>query len=57
MQNKVQLDIQQGRIVGVEDKLPNGNSLFSFKGIPYAQPPIGELRFAVGKILFVKKET
>lgn len=47
MQKKVQLDVSQGRIVGVENALPNGKPFFAFKGIPYAQPPIGELRFVV----------
>lgn len=45
--NKVQLDITQGRIVGVESNLPNGKPFLSFQGIPYAQPPVGELRFMV----------
>lgn len=45
--NKVQLDVLQGRVVGLQNTLPNGNQFFSFKGIPYAQSPIGELRFAV----------
>lgn len=47
--NKVQVDISQGRIVGVENKLPNGLPFYSFKGIPYAEPPIGNLRFAVSE--------
>lgn len=47
MQNKVQLDVLQGQIIGLQNTLPNGKSFYSFKGIPYAQPPIGELRFAV----------
>lgn len=41
------MDISQGRIVGVESPLPNGKSFLSFQGIPYAQPPVGELRFKV----------
>lgn len=45
--SNVQLNVAQGRIIGVEDVLPNGKSFYSFKGVPYAQPPIGELRFAV----------
>lgn len=49
MLSNVQIDVAQGRVIGVEDVLPNGKPFFSFKGIPYAQPPIGELRFAVTK--------
>lgn len=45
--NKVQLDVLQGRIIGTESLLPNDKPFYAFKGIPYAQPPIGQLRFAV----------
>lgn len=45
--NKVQLDIPQGRIIGTESILPNEKPFYSFQGIPYAEPPIGPLRFAV----------
>lgn len=39
--------VSQGVVRGIEEKLPNGGSFYSFKGIPYAEPPIGELRFEV----------
>lgn len=35
----------QGYIYGVRDMLPNGDNYFYFKGIPYAKPPVGNLRF------------
>lgn len=49
--NKVQLEIPQGKIVGFEFGLPNGRPFYGFKGIPYAEPPIGNLRFAVSKLI------
>lgn len=48
--NKVQLDIPQGRIIGTESILPNEKPFYSFQGVPYAEPPIGPLRFAVKNI-------
>ncbi|XP_055324324.1 esterase B1-like [Sitodiplosis mosellana] len=56
MQNKVEVSVLQGRVVGLQDTLPNGKPLFSFKGIPYAQSPIGELRFTAPKALEKFKE-
>ncbi|XP_055837765.1 carboxylic ester hydrolase isoform X2 [Episyrphus balteatus] len=41
--NKVK--VKQGTVVGVEATLPNGSPYSYFKGIPYAVPPLGELRF------------
>ncbi|XP_055537568.1 juvenile hormone esterase-like [Wyeomyia smithii] len=37
--------VQQGQVQGVASRLPNGSTYCYFKGIPYAKPPIGELRF------------
>ncbi|KAJ0180166.1 hypothetical protein K1T71_004757 [Dendrolimus kikuchii] len=37
--------VNQGKLRGEVKKLINGTSYYSFKGIPYAQPPVGELRF------------
>ena len=37
--------VKQGKLRGSVLKLLDGSSYYSFKGIPYAQPPVGELRF------------
>lgn len=42
-----QVVLNEGTVVGAEEKLPNGNLCYSYKGIPYAEPPIGNLRFEV----------
>ncbi|XP_058827949.1 uncharacterized protein LOC131687875 [Topomyia yanbarensis] len=39
------VEVRQGKVKGVTDKLPNGGKYHFFKGIPYAKPPVGELRF------------
>ncbi|XP_066988732.1 juvenile hormone esterase-like [Macrobrachium rosenbergii] len=36
---------EAGTIRGVTEQAINGNSFYSFYGIPYAEPPIGTLRF------------
>ncbi|KAK9880890.1 hypothetical protein WA026_013217 [Henosepilachna vigintioctopunctata] len=38
--------ITNGYILGRESITPNGKSLFMFQGVPYAQPPLGNLRLA-----------
>uniref|UniRef100_A0AAG5DE49 Carboxylic ester hydrolase n=1 Tax=Anopheles atroparvus TaxID=41427 RepID=A0AAG5DE49_ANOAO len=43
--NKITVSLQLGSIVGVKGRLPNGHDCYTFKGIPYAKAPIGELRF------------
>ncbi|XP_053689265.1 acetylcholinesterase-like isoform X2 [Sabethes cyaneus] len=42
--NRINVKVQQGTVSGVREQLPNGNDSFAFRGIPYAKPPIGELR-------------
>lgn len=37
--------VKQGVVVGCEEKLPNGKSFLRFSGIPYAKPPVNDLRF------------
>lgn len=41
------VELDQGVVIGVENELPNGSEYFQFLGIPYAEPPINKLRFAV----------
>lgn len=40
---------KSGAVAGKIENLPFGRSVFEYLGIPYAQPPVGELRFAPPK--------
>ncbi|XP_052862783.1 esterase B1-like [Anopheles cruzii] len=44
-ESKVTIALKAGTIIGQKGTLPNGSDSFVFKGIPYAEPPINELRF------------
>ncbi|XP_046751123.1 juvenile hormone esterase-like [Diprion similis] len=37
--------VKEGSLCGTETKTKDGFPFISFKGIPYAEPPVGELRF------------
>lgn len=43
----VLVKVTEGTLEGTHEQNPCGGSFFSFKGIPYAEPPLGELRFKV----------
>ncbi|XP_063531891.1 juvenile hormone esterase-like isoform X1 [Cydia strobilella] len=43
--NEPIVTVKQGRLQGAVATLHDGSSYYSFKGIPYAQPPVGPLRF------------
>lgn len=46
--DNVELTIKQGTVSGLEENtIFQEKSYYSFKGIPYAKPPTGELRFKV----------
>lgn len=42
--------IEQGKLRGKICKDYNGRPFYSFQGIPYAKPPVGDLRFKVSKV-------
>ena len=45
MMSSIKVKVKQGIVRGCEEKLPDGRLYFRFSGIPYAKPPINELRF------------
>lgn len=44
---KVLVSIPQGKLQGQKEASVFGDIYYSFQKIPYAKPPIGELRFKV----------
>ncbi|XP_064541396.1 esterase B1 [Drosophila montana] len=42
---RVKVPVNQGVVVGQRQQLPCGLQYESFLGVPYAEPPVGELRF------------
>lgn len=50
-------DTTQGRIRGTKQVSRIGKSFYQFRGIPYAEPPLGDLRFEVSKKKFQVKKT
>ena len=46
------VDTSLGKVAGVEVKsILKDEKFYSFMGIPYAKPPVGELRFLVSVLL------
>lgn len=44
------VSLKQGQIFGKSDVLPRtGKPYIYFRGIPYAEPPVGKLRFQVSE--------
>ena len=37
---------ESGAVVGAVENLPYGKTAYQYLGIPYAEPPVGDLRFA-----------
>ena len=41
------VELKQGRLKGHRLTTRKGREIFAFQGIPYAKPPVGNLRFKV----------
>lgn len=54
--DEVIVNIEQGRLRGKIDVDINGDLYYAFLGIPYAKPPIGNLRFKVRIFSFISPE-
>ncbi|XP_057325364.1 juvenile hormone esterase-like [Microplitis mediator] len=39
------IEVQEGKLRGIKENNINGIHFYAFRGIPYARPPIGDLRF------------
>lgn len=46
------IKIHQGQLIGTVSKNLDGKDFYSFRGIPYARPPLGKLRFQVQKLSY-----
>lgn len=46
------VDTEGGRVSGIIEETLKGREFNSFYGIPFAQPPVGDLRFKVTQNLF-----
>ena len=44
----VQVELRQGVAKGVPRQAGPSTTFYSFRGLPYAKPPLGHLRFKVG---------
>ena len=54
--NRVTVNTKLGRVIGTiemigQDDGHDTKSFYSFKGVPFARPPIGDLRWNVGSFL------
>lgn len=45
--HEIEIKTKQGILDGFEMESRNGTTFYAFLGIPYAKPPVGNLRFQV----------
>ncbi|XP_012215172.1 juvenile hormone esterase-like [Linepithema humile] len=42
---RVDVNVHEGKLIGIVEECVYGGNYIAFRGIPYAKPPVGELRF------------
>jgi Carboxylesterase type B len=57
MSESVVVRVTQGDLRGRKIITKSGLQYYSFQGIPYATPPVGNLRFKVSIFILCKKKT
>ncbi|XP_018353133.1 PREDICTED: esterase SG1-like [Trachymyrmex septentrionalis] len=45
MDSRIEIHMQEGKLIGIIDKDIYDNYYIDFRGMPYAKPPIEKLRF------------
>lgn len=51
--NRVAVNVHEGELIGIIEEGIHGGNYIAFRGIPYAKPPVGKLRFKVNISRFV----
>lgn len=49
--NEIRVQVEEGKLKGVVVNGCNNVRYLAFRGIPYAKPPVGELRFKASIVL------
>lgn len=49
--NRVTVYVREGQLIGIVEENVHGGHYVAFRGIPYARPPVGKLRFKVSSMI------
>lgn len=52
MSEQLIVETKAGKVRGARQTNFEGDEFYAFRGVPYAKPPVGQLRFQVNLLLF-----